>query len=181
MTKYIQLDEKHIKDLTAAEEVIRGLTFEVFKEEVSCQVLQGIDLTDYDTVINRFAEKFNIPHDVRVSLLDARYGEEDNEILMDFKYETGKTGTFTYGRIAVLRNHYGIYDVAYSMYLLEFELSPQGNKQAKIEKLLSFVSGNNVWKKKQRILSQLETHQMHVYFLNKAITHFKSEYRIFFP
>ena len=176
LVKLFSSDEERVKDLTAAEEVVRGLTFDLFNEKISCKVLKGINIEDYRNVVDRFATRFSIPSDIQDSLLDGLYADENFEIIIDFKFEKGKTGGFTYGRVATVRNQ-GKIDMAYSVYHLEFKLSPSEIEHVKKKKFLGFTIGKKVWREyRERNLSIREKDEMQTYFMQKAISGFKEQY-----
>ena len=169
-------EEEKIKDLTAADEVVRGLTFDLFNEKVSCQVMKGILLQDYKTVVDLFVQQYSIPEEVKISLLYGQYAEESIGIIVNFKFAKGETGRFTYGRVATVK-HDGKIDMAYSLYFLEFRLSPRVIEHKKKKKFLGFTTGTKVWRETQkRDLSVKDRDYMQSYFMKKAIEGFKEHY-----
>ena len=176
LVKLFSKDEETIKDLTAADEVVRGLTFDLFNEKVSCKVMKGILLQDYKTVVDRFVQRYSIPKDVESSLLDGELAEENFEVIVNFKFAKGETGGFTYGRVATVK-HDGKIDMAYSVYFLEFKLSPRVIEHKKKKKFLGFTIGTKVWRETQeRNLSVKDRDYMQSYFMKKAIEGFREQY-----
>lgn len=172
-------DEENAKDqmVTAAEEAVRGLTFDKFNEKVSCKVLKGIELRDFDTVIERIAKRLQIPDDIRESMLDGKYTKENYEFILDFKFSKGEDGGFTYGRIATIKRPGNVIDVAYTVYHLVFKLSPKVVEHVKKQKFLGFTLKKEKWKQNiDRNLSEREQDYMRAYFLRKAIDGFRREY-----
>ena len=178
LVKLFSSDEEHTRDLTAEEELVRGLLFDVYNEKISCKVLKGILIADYDTVIDGFVERFAIPKDIESSLREGKYGDENYEIVIDFKFEKGKIGSFTYGRVVTIK-HGDKIDMAYSVYFLEFKLSPKEIRHKKVKKFLGFTTGKKVWTEtKERNLSVKEKDEMQTYFMDKAIKGFKKQYKV---
>lgn len=171
-------DEEHIKDLTAAEEVVRGLTFDLFEENISCAEKNGIKVEDYSFLVNRFATRFSIPDHIRDSILDGQYVQENKEIVLNFKFKKGEKGGFVYGRIATVKKRGGEIDMAYSVYNLEFKLSPKVIQHERKKKFLGFFKyGKEVWQETQeRDMSITDKSQMQAYFMHQAITGFKKHY-----
>ena len=177
LVNVLTTDEESAKDLTAAEETVRGLTFDKFNEKVSCKVMKGIELRDFDTVIERIAKRLQIPDDIKESILDGKYAEENYEIVLDFKFSKGEDGGFTYGRIATIKRPGNVIDAAYSVYNLVFKLSPKVVEHVKKQKFLGFTLREQKWKENiDRNLSEREQDHMRAYFLRKAIDGFRKEY-----
>ena len=173
----VSRDEFTSKDLTAAEESIRGLTFDLFNEKTSSRVMTGIKLDDYETLINSFARRHEIPDDIRLAILESKFAEVSVEVTMDFKFAKGETGSFTYVRIATVKPDNTTIDLAYSVYHLEFKLSPQEIEHTERRKFLGFTIGKKVWREtRERNLSEKEQDRLRIYFQNKAVKGFKEEY-----
>ena len=169
-------DEETTKDLTAADELFRGLTFDLLDEKISCRVARGILLKDFPTVIENFAERFGIPADVKHSLLDAQYSDNMAEWVRNFKFEKGKTGSYVYGRIASTKDGDKI-DLAYTVFTLDFKISGKVIEHRHKEKLLWFTIGESVWyDTEERNLGSEEKDKLQDYFMMKAITEFRSQY-----
>ena len=174
-------DEESTKDLTAAEETIRGLTFNKFNERVSCKVMRGVELANFEIVIDGIAMRLELPAKVKNSILEGKYAQDNHEVIIDFKFSTGEDGSFTYGRIATVKRSDGattVMDVAYSVYNLVFKLSPTVIEHEKKQKFLGFTLGKEVWQEKvdRNTISQQRQEHMRIYFLFKAIQGFRREY-----
>ena len=172
-------EEETIKDLTAAEEQMRGITFDLLKEKLLCQVMKGIKLADLEKVIGSFARSSQMPDDVKDAILRGQYADENYANIIDFKFAIGEVGNFTYGRIVTIkrsRDGRDIIDLAYSSYQISFKLSPKVIEHKKKKKFLGFTTGKKVWRERfERNLSEKEQDYMRIYFLNKAITGFRKE------
>jgi hypothetical protein len=176
LVRLFSKDEERAKDLTAADELVRGLTFDMFDEKISCRVGRGILLTDYRTVIENFARRFSIPDDVKDSLFDGQYHEDMVEVVQNFKFEKGKKGSFVYGRVATIK-HGDKIDMAYSVYTLDFKLSPIVIEHRKKKKFLWFTTGEKVWHEtKERNMSSKEKDNLQEHLMIKAISKFRTEY-----
>lgn len=184
-TKFVEIlssDEEMIQDLSAAEEAVKGLPFDLFKEDVDCRVIQGIPDKNFEKMLDRFIARSSLPEDIgsklKDSLLDILLIEKDiKEIVQRFQFEKGKTGSFVYGRVAVVRRG-GFIDMAHSMYQLEFKLSPRVIEHKKKKKFLGFITyGTKTWRETQeRELPTKDLKEFEAYFKNKAIAGFKKEY-----
>ena len=162
--------EKNSNDLAAAATLVESLKFDRFNEKTSCVVDQGIALTHYPTVIENFARDFSVPNDVKQSLLDAQYATDTTELVQNFKFKKGNTGNFVYGRFATIK-HGDKIDIAYSLYTLDFKLSPiviQHRRRRRRRRRRTTTSERN--------LSANEKGQLEQHFIYKAITKFRSKY-----
>ena len=169
-------DEERTKDLTAANELIQGLTFDQFDENISCRVARGILLGDYPTLVENFMRRFSAPVEVKESLLEAEFVEDMMENLFNFKFKKGKTGRYVYGRVATVKDGDKI-DIAYSVYTLDFKLSPSVIQHTRKTKFLWFTTGEVVWQEdKERDLSMKNKDDLQQDFMTKAISKFRSEY-----
>ena len=170
-------DKVTSRDLAAAEESFRGLTFDVFNEKISCRVMTGIRLADFETLVNSIARRMGFPDGVREAILESKYAEVNDEVKYEFKFAKGETGSFTYGSIATVRPDDATINLAYSVYNLEYKLSPQVIEHTKKKKFLGFTTSNEVWReKRERNLSVKEQDWLRIYFLNKAVKGFKEYY-----
>ena len=170
-------DEETTKDLTAAEETVRGLTFDEFNEVVDCKVMTGIKLDDFETVVNSITSRLRVPDNIRKSILENKYADVALQVTIDFKFKIGETGAFTYGRIVTVKPDDSKINLAYSVYQLGFKLSPRVIEHKKKKKFLGFTTGTKVWREiKERNLSEKEQDYMRAYFMKKAIKGFKREY-----
>ena len=115
-------------DLTAAEELVRGLTFDEYDEKISCKILTKIKETDFETVVGRIATRYQIPADIKESILDGQYGEVNSEVVREFKFEKGSPGKVVYGRTVTIKREDSTIDLAYAFFHLVFKLSPKKNR-----------------------------------------------------
>ena len=60
-------------DLTAAEELVRGLTFDKYNEQISCKILTKIKLEDFEILVSRIVTRYQIPADIKERILDGQY------------------------------------------------------------------------------------------------------------
>lgn len=177
LVKLFAHDEEKIKDLTTAEELVRGLTFDQFNEKISCKVVKGIFLKDFATVIENLAARFSIPDDLKNSLLEGLISDENIEVIKEFKFTKGEGGDFTFGRIATIRHGQKI-DMAYSIYFLDFKICPKVVEHSREKKFLWFaVEKKEVWHVTvERTLSNKEKDDFEMYALKRAIQGFKDQY-----
>lgn len=66
-------------DLTAAEELVRGLTYVKYNEGICCKILTKIKEENFEKVINRIAARLQIPALIRDTLLDGMDGEVNQD------------------------------------------------------------------------------------------------------
>ena len=170
-------DKVTSEDLTAAEEAVRGLTFDVYNEKTSSKVMTGIQLHDYESLINSIAKRLGLPDGLHEAILEGKFAVENEEVVTNFSFSEGKTSTFTFGRIVTVKRDKATIDMAYSVYHLEFKLSPQVIEHTKRTVFLGFTTSKKVWREtRERNLSTFEYESLIVYFMNKTIEGFKKEH-----
>ena len=167
-------------NLTAAEEYVRSLKFDVLNEIIVCDLMTGTTLADFETVVNSIAgllSPIGFPDEVYQGILEGEFAEANKELIWDFRYSKGEAGHFTYGRFATMKPDDATINLAYSVYRLEFKLSPQVIKDTRKNEFLGFTNGTEVWREtRDKNLSANEHHRLRIYFLNKALKSFKEEY-----
>ena len=62
--------------VTAAEELVRGLTFDRYNEKIYCQILTRIKETDFETVVNRISSRYQIPDEIQGAIMDGHRGTQ---------------------------------------------------------------------------------------------------------
>ena len=165
------------RGLTAAEESVRGLKFDVFKEKTSCRLMTGIRLTDFESLVNSMAKRMDFPDGLRGAILESQFAGESHQVIREFWFKKGEIGSFTFGRVAALRQDDTTIDLAYAVYDLEFKLSPDVTDHEKKKKFLCFTIGKKVWQEtREKDLSIKEKDCLQMYFANKAVKGFKEEY-----
>ena len=171
-------DKVTSKDLTAADEAVRGLTFDLFNEHVSSRVMTGIELADFETLINSIAKRLKIPDDIRLAILEGKLAATNQEVVTNFRFAKGETGSFTYGRIVTVKPNKSTINLAYSMYHLDFKLSPQVIEHTKKKRgFLGLTRSKKVWREtRERNLSTKEQEHLSLYFMDKAIKGFKRDH-----
>ena len=168
LVKLFSSHEEIIKDLTAEDEA--ELEFDQFDENSSCKVWEGVSLQEYKTVIDLFVQQHSIPEDVKIPPLNREFPEHTNFPFTVFKFAKGKTGRFTHDSVASVKLHDGKMDVTYSVYFLEFKLSPKVIEHKESNQFLGFTIGTKVWREtKERNLSLKDQDYMKSYFMKKAI------------
>ena len=165
------------KDLTAADEAVRGLTFDLFNEDISSRVMTGIKLDDFEPLVNSIAKRMGLPENIRLAILESKLAATNQEVVTNFRFAKGETGSFTYGRIVTMKPEESTIDLAYSVYHLDFKLSPQVIEHTKTKKFLGFTTSKKVWREtRERNLSTREEEHLSLYFMDKAIKGFKRDH-----
>lgn len=169
-------------NLTAAEEYVRGLKFDVFNEIIFCDLITGIRLADFETVVNSISgllSPIGFPDHVHQAILDSKHAEVNDEEICDFSFPKGEAGHFTYGRFATVKPNGATINLAYSVYHLEFKLSPQVIEDTRKNEFLGFTTGMKVWREtrdKNANGSANGSDWLRIYFLNKTVKSFTKEY-----
>ena len=167
-------------NLTAAEEYVRSLKFDVLNEIIVCDIMTGTTLADFETVVNSISgllSPIGFPDYVYQSIVGGKFAEVNEELIRDFRYSKGEAGHFMYGRFATVKPDDATINLAYSVYHLEFKLPPQVIEDTRKNKFLGFTNGTEVWREtRDRNFSANEQDWLRIYFLNKAVKSFKEEY-----
>ena len=98
------------------------------------------------------------------------------KVVLNFKFKKGETKTYVYGRVATMKRDEEM-DVAFSLYTLDFKLSPKVIEHTRQKKFLWFTTGTKVWHETvNRNLDLSEKDKLQDHRRRKAITKFRSEY-----
>ncbi|KXJ05266.1 hypothetical protein AC249_AIPGENE6409 [Exaiptasia diaphana] len=164
-------------DLTSAEELVRGLTFDKYNEEISCKILSKIKKEDFEEVVDRIATRHKIPENYKQAILDGKFGEVNREVIREFKFEKGKHGTVQYGRTLTIRRKDGTIDLAYALFSLEFKLSPIRIEE-RIRKRFLFITygSRTIVRFEERNLSEKDKDNLFDFYRSKALKGFMKEY-----
>ena len=163
------------QDLIDAEGRVSAINFDKYEEQFSFKVLKGIQLNDFNTVVNRVASRYNFPEDVKESILDGELAGKNQEIMKEFKFNIGQTGRVLYGRTMTLKQEDKI-DMAYALIAVKFKLSPvQSVRQEDKYFLFWKVGEKTIVTSKDRNLSIQEADGMTKFFRAKAIRGFQQE------
>lgn len=165
-------------DLTTAEEVVRGLTFDEYQEKIACEMLEGIASADFETVVGRIAKRNNIPEDKRELIMDGQYAQKKKSLVREFAFTKGKPGEVVYAMFITVKKDDSTIDLAYSLFQLNFKLAPK-RIQTKIDKwFLDFikVGSSTEIRFEDRNLSEKDKKNILNFFRNKALLGFRNEY-----
>lgn len=165
-------------DLTAAEELVRGLTFDRNNERIIIKECRKIKLTDFATFVSRIATRYQIPADIQEEILDGQYCEVNKVRIHEFKFQRGETGSFLYGRTATVKCEDSTIDLAFVLFHLEFKLSPSRIEEQHREAILGLIpfGSHTVVRFEERNLSEREEEQISIFFRAKVLEGFKQEY-----
>ena len=130
-----------VKDLTEAEETVRGLTFDKFEEKFLSQVLRGINLTDFEKVVERIAKRHSIPEEKKDGILDGQYAEKNILVSKEFVFNIGEDGKLVYMKVATIKSSDTKIDLALMYYKLDFKLAPRKIETKKSKRFLFIKIG----------------------------------------
>ena len=165
------------KDLTAAEELVRGLTFDKYEEQIITKNLTKIELTDFSTVVCRLGRRHQIPAEIQEAILDGLYGEVNEQRIRKFKFEKVGTGRVLYGRSVTVKREDSTIDLACAFFSLEFKLSPRKIEEQHRTAFFGItIRSRTVIRFEERNLSETEKEHMSNFFRVKAVKGFKQEY-----
>ena len=166
-------------DLTAAEELGRGFTFDKYEEKFVTQVSERIKLTDFATLVRRISTRNRIPDKIQDEILTGQCCGVNERRIREFKFQKGETGSFIYCRTATVKREDSTIDLAFVLFHLEFKLPQrrieEQHREAILGGLIPFGS-RTVVRLEERILSEKEQEHMIIFFRAKALKGFKQEY-----
>lgn len=165
-------------DLTAAEELVRGLTFDKYNEKIITKEGNNIKLTDFATLVSRIATRYQIPADIEGAILDGQYQKVNKAQISEFKFQKGETGSILYGRTATIKQEDSTIDLAFVLFHLEFKLSPKRIEERHRKKFLGLITygSHSVVRFEERNLSQKEQDHISDFFRAKVVKGIKQEY-----
>ena len=166
------------RDLSAAEELVRGLRFDKYDEKFSTQIITKIKESDFETVVGRISTRHQIPANIQDTITDGKYsGGVNQAVVTEFKFEKGGPGKVLYGRTITSKREDSTIDLAYVFFYLEFKFSPIQIEEERFKKFLFITYGSHtVVRKEERDLSERDKEQMFTFFRDKALKGFSKEY-----
>ena len=90
--------------------------------------------------INRITPRYQIPADIRDSLLNVMDGEVNQDVIREFKFNKGSSGSVLYGRVVSIKREDSTTDLAYAIFSLEFKLSPKKIEERRRKKFLGLIT-----------------------------------------
>ena len=166
-----------VKDLTMAEERVRGLTFDKFGEKLLSQVLEGINLTDFEKVVQRIAKRYSIPEEKKDGILDGQYAEKNTLMSKEFIFKPGKDSELVYMKVATIKTSDTKIDLALMYYRLDFKLAPLKIEKKKSKWFLFIKIGEETTiHYEPRNLSEKDQDCFTNFFRFKALKGFLQEY-----
>jgi hypothetical protein len=181
LARSIVTTEEEQTNITKAEEMVRGLIFDQFEENSACQVLRGIRLRNFQTVVERIAKRYDLPDDKKGEILDGEYGEVNEAVNLDFFFNVGKTSDLVFFKVTTVKtevkNEEAI-DLALVSYRLKFKLSAERIEKKRRKWLLGFIPLRTVTSEhyNPRNLSQRDRSGFEIFFRSRALQKFLREY-----
>ncbi|XP_015776723.1 PREDICTED: uncharacterized protein LOC107354746 [Acropora digitifera] len=165
-------------DLTAAEELGRGFTFDKYEEKFVTQVSERIKLTDFATLVRRISTRNSIPDKIQDEILIGQCCGVNERRIREFKFQKGETGSFIYCRAATVKREDSTIDLAFVFFHLQFKLPPRRIEEQHSRTILGLIpigSRTDV-RFEERNLSEKEQELITIFFRAKALKGFKQEY-----
>lgn len=165
-------------DLTAAEELVRGLTFDKYSEKVYCKIITKIKETDFETLVGRISSRYQIPTNIKEEISDGKYsGGVNQAVVREFKFEKGGPGKVLYGRTITSKREDSTIDLAYVFFELEFKFSPRKIEEQHRKQFLFITYGSEtVVRFEERNLAEKDKEQISNFYRAKALKGFLQEY-----
>ncbi len=165
-------------DLTAAEELVRGLTFDKYNEKVHCKIMTKIKEADFETVVGRISSRHKIPTDIEEEIADGKYsGGVNQAVVREFKFDKGGPGKVVYGRTITSRREDSTIDLAYVFFELEFKFSPRKIEEQRRKQFLFITYGSEaVVRFEERNLAEKDKEHISSFYRAKALKGFLQEY-----
>ena len=105
-------------------------------------------------------------------------GEVDQDVIREFKFNKGSSGSVLYGRVVSIKREDSTIDLAYAIFSLEFKLSPKKIEERRRKKFLGLITygSHTVVRFEERNLSVKEKEQIFDFYRTKALKGFKKKY-----
>ena len=165
-------------DLTAAEELVQGLSFDKYNEQISCKILTKIKLEDFETLVSLIVTRYEIPTDIKERILDGQYAEVNQEVFKNLNSRKVPLGVFFMaGSPPTLKYEDSTIDLAYVFFFLEFKLSPKKIEEQRRKKFVFITYGSRtVVRFEERNLSEKDKEHISDFYRIKALKGFKKEF-----
>ena len=166
------------RDLTAADELVRGLTFDKYEENAVSQVFIGIKTSDFDQLVNRLTKRHSIPSDKKDGILDGKFADQNTLKIKEFVFNVGSDSKITYCKIATIKTSETHIDMALMLFNLDFKLTPTVIETVRQVWLLWFIPWGTEREVEiiERNLSELDQNKLINFFRAKALQGFTKEY-----
>ena len=92
-------------------------------ERYTLSEAQTVRYHEFPNFVDRISSSCRLDENTRLSILDFQYSEDGCEEVQEFHSKIGQTGHCVYGCVKTRNTPYGI-DIAYSVTVVRFELSP---------------------------------------------------------
>ena len=170
--------EGEYKNLSKAEEIVRGIAFDEFDEHSTCQVLRGIKLNDFETVVERIASRHSLDNGKKDEILDGQFAQGNGATNRHFVFNVGETGQVVFCKVATVKTTNETIDLAIVSYKLKFKFSADRIEQKRTRWLLGFVPRGTVtsYEYEPRNLSERDQNGFSQFFRVKALNAFLDEY-----
>ena len=100
---------------------------------------QTVSYYDFPNFVDRIASSCNLDEKTRLAILDFKYSDKGCEEVQAFRSEIGQTGHCVYGYVKTRNTPCGM-DVAYSVCVVRFKLSPIKVRMEKKTKLFGLFT-----------------------------------------
>lgn len=164
--------------ITAAEELVRGLTFETYSEKIYCQILTKIKETDFEAVVNRISSRYQIPYEIKGTIMDGQYsGDANQAVVREFKFQKGGPGKVLYGKTVSYKREDSTIDLAYVFFYLDFKLAPRKIEERHRKQFLFITYGSQtVVRYEDRNMAEKDKEHIFDFYRAKALEGFIQEY-----
>ena len=132
--------EKNKETALVGESMMKELRFHKYEETNLCNVKQGIEVSNYDKVVERIAKVVNMPDNLTLLIKEAKDLEDGEVLALDKLSFRGAKGNMVFGKVVVIKRK-GKIDLAYSMHGVEYDIKtkqPTEKAQLNAKKLESF-------------------------------------------
>ena len=166
------------KDLTAADELVRGLTFDKYEEKAISQVFIGIKMSKFDKLLSRLANRHSIPIEMQDGILDGIFAEQNTLKTKEFIFKVGSDSKIAYCKVATIKTSETLIDMALMFFNLDFKLTPTVRETVTQGRILGAIPWGTERKIEitERNLSEVDQNKLLNFFRAKALQGFTKEY-----
>ena len=152
-----------------ATQAVQGLPFTDYNEDFCSGVKANIEPNSLVETVKDIAREKNIPNGIRDENL-LLCNTPNTFVINEFKFNTNSDPMFVFGRVVLVKQPNGCSDIAYSMCMLNYKLSPNAIQTNKMDvrKFIDFTTNTHIFPCHAQQLT---------YFRHRIVDHFSEKYK----
>lgn len=164
------------ENLTRAQRLVDGLTFDCFQERASSLIVEGIPVIDpdlpkedpeaypYKKIVEDLCKGYKLDIATKMKMLNGKLAKKNTATEFDIHIRTGEPGHFYFAQF-LAHNNNGKIDVCFLIYKLYFKIKPDVVTHTNKKKFLWWVTGEyKTYEEKEVAISHQEIKDFDTYF-----------------